>query len=665
MPPGSAMQRDLRADFARAGALHREGRLDQAIPIYRTLLRENPGSFEVSRLLTLALLQSGRPKEAHAAARKARDAHKSNPHAHLMMGAVYQAEEKWDRALGAFEKAAELDPGLSEAHYLAANTLARLDRLEAALARYDRVLELDGKSAHALANRSVALSRLGRPVEALADCDRLVKLEPGDPRHHLTRAGALLELGRFAEAVDAAGEALRLSPKLADAHFLRGQGLAGLSDLLGARAAFAEAAALAPDLAPFQAAVVRTDRQLGNRTAALALAEKVVARLPGAAPVWRELAEVRRELKDPWGAREAIERALAAAPDDPAALTTKASVLLDADHPYEARVLADRALAIDPALPMARYIRACDDLAEGRWEEGWNGYEVRSSFLPPPYRPLPLARWDGQAVPDLLIVLGEQGIGDQIQYARLMRLLADRGIATRLLVKPRLAPLLSRIDVRVSVITDLSGIDTTAPGLFWTPLSSLPRLVAPDPASWPRPPYLTAQPERIARWKGLVPQAFTVGIAWQGDPSPTVDIGRSVPLNLFAPLAALDGVELVSLQRGFGEEQLDACPFAGRIHRLGPDWDEDGTFLDTSALLQHLDVVVTTDTALAHLAGARDRPAIVALKAVPEWRWGRAGQTTPLYPSLSLIRQDTSGDFTSLFAKIAQMVADRRREARR
>lgn len=201
------MQRDYRADFARAGALHQAGHLDQAIPIYRAILRETPNAFEVARLLTVALLQSGRPKEAHAVARKARDGHKGNPHAHLIMGAVYQAEEKWDRALGAFEKSAELDPGLSEAHYLAANTLSRLDRLEEALARYDRVLALDGNSVHALANRSVALSRLGRPVEALDDCDRLVKLEPRDPRHHLSRAGALLELGRFAEAVQAATEA--------------------------------------------------------------------------------------------------------------------------------------------------------------------------------------------------------------------------------------------------------------------------------------------------------------------------------------------------------------------------------------------------------------------------------------------------------------------------
>lgn len=659
------MQKDTRAEFARAGALHREGRLDEAIPIYRALLRDSPNSFEVTRLLTLALLQAGRLKEAHAAARKARDVHKVNPHAHLIMGAVYQAEEKWDRALGAFEKSAQLDPGLSEAHYLAANTLARLGRLEEAAAGFDRVLELDGTSVQALANRAVARSRLGRPAEALDDCDRLVTLEPRDPRNHLSRAGALLELGRFAEAVEAANEALRLSPKLADGHFLKGQGLAGLSDTVGARAAFAEAASLAPDATPFQAAVIRTDRQLGNLAAARTKAEQVVARLPGAAAVWRELADVRRELKDPWGAREAIERALAAAPEDPAALTTKASLLLDADHPYEARVLADKALAIDPALPLARYIRACDDLAEGRWQEGWEGYEVRSSFLPPPYRPLPFARWDGRQSPDLLVVLGEQGIGDQIQYARLIRLLADRGIPTRLLVKPRLAPLLSRIDVRVSVITDLSGIDTSAPGLFWVPLSSLPRLIAPNPASWPRPPYLTAQPERIARWRDIVPDAFTVGIAWQGAPSPTVDIGRSVPLDLFAPLAALDGVELVSLQRGFGEAQLDACPFGGRIHRLGPDWDEDGTFLDTSALLQHLDLVVTTDTSLAHLCGARNRRAIIALKAVPEWRWGRSGQTSPLYPSLMLARQETSGDFTGLFARIAQMVADRRREARR
>ncbi|MEP9355914.1 tetratricopeptide repeat protein [Xanthobacter sp. KR7-65] len=649
--------KNSRADLARAGILHRDGRLDEAVAIYRDLLRQTPGAFDVARVLILALLQSGRVKEAHAAARKARDGHRSNSHAHLLMGAVLQAEQKWERALAAFEHASQLDQGLAEAHYLCGKTLLRLDRPHDAVDRFERVLALDPSAAEALALRASALMRLSRPLEALADCDRLIEMQPLDARHPLARARALLQLGQPAQATAAAQAALRLAPRLAEAHFLRGQGLAAQNDVSGARAAFADAVTAEPDSPAFQAALIRTERQLGDLDAARARAEKVVSRLPGAVAVWQELAEVRRALEDPAGAREAVEKALAADAKAPSALTVKARLHLDADRPAKARVLAEKALATDPSLPMARYLRACDELAEGRWESGWADYESRPS-LPPP---LPFARWDGRSTPARLIVVGEQEVGDLILFGRLLRLLADRGVPTTLLTTARHAPLVARMDARVEVITDPSRIDETVPGLFWVPLASLPGLISPDPAHWPRAPYLIAPPERVARARAAVGEAFTLGISWQGDALPMQEMGRAVPLDLFAPLAALDGVELVSLQQGAGAQQLDDCLFAGRIARLGPDWDEDGTFLDTAGLLQHLDLVVTADTALAHLAGARARPAIVALKAAPDWRWGRAGDRSAFYPSLTLARQETSGDFAGLFRRIARMVADRKR----
>ncbi|MFS8038105.1 tetratricopeptide repeat protein [Xanthobacter sp. AM11] len=657
------MSKDVRAEFGRATALHREGRFEEAIGIYRRLLRAQPAVFDVQRLLVMALLQAGKPREAFIAARKAREDHPSNAHAHLLLGAALEGDGKWERALSAFEAAAVLDPALKEAHYLAGNMLVRLGRLAESVARFDRVLALDPRGVEALANRSVALSRLGRAQDALRDCERLVELQPWEPRHLLSKGGALLELGRFKDAAATAVAALRLAPNLGDAHFLKGQALAGQADVAGARDAFAAAVTHAPGHAAFQAALARTERQMGNHAAARALCEVVLAGNPGAIPVWQELAEVRREQRDWDGALAAVDRALEAEGASPPALTTKARLLADAGQAAEARALVDAALQADSAFPMALYLRACDDLAEGRWAEGWAGYESRSSFLPPPYRPLPFTRWDGREVPDELIVLGEQGIGDLIQFGRLLRLLADRGIAARFVTKERHVPLLARIDARISVTTDLSGVDVSRPGLRWVPLASLPGLIAPDPADWPRAPYLTADPARIGRWQQLAGEGFAIGICWQGDPSPTVDIGRSAPLEAFAPLAALPGVRLVSLQRGVGTEQLDTCTFAERIVRLGPDWDADGTFLDTAALLHHLDLVVTTDTSLAHLAGARGVRTLVGLRAVPDWRWRRAGETTPLYGTVQLVRQSRAGDWSDVFARMARMVCDMKGEA--
>lgn len=656
------MQRDPRSQFGRAAALHREGRLDEAITLYRMAARASPGVFEVERLLALALLQSGRLKEAHAVARKSRDRHRANPHAYLLMGAVLQAEAKWDRAFEAFRKAATLDPGLAEAAYLSGTALARMGRLEEAAASHDRALAIDPALDEARANRAALLARLGRPGDALADCELLLERHPHDPRHHLGRAGALMALARPAEALASAQAALERVPKHADAHLLKGQALLALGDLAGGRDAIVQASLLAPGEPAISIALMGCERALGNLEAARALGEGVAARGHASAGLWRELVEVRRALGDGEGALDAANLALAVDPRAPAVLAAKARLLNDAGRPEEARRLADAALALDPDLPMARWLRSVDDLAEGRWQPGWEGYESRAALQPPPYRPLPFARWDGGAAPRELVVLGEGGIGDMIQFGRLVRLLADRGVATRLLVPPRHVPLLSRLDARVPVAGDLAGLDLDAAGLCWTPLASLPRLLSPDPALWPRPPYLTADPARVARWAGMFADRFTVGICWRADADGEADPGRSIPLDLFAPLAALDGVELVSLQGESGDAELDASLFGGRIARLGPGWDGEGTFVDTAALLQHIDLVVTCDASLAHLAGARGREALVALKAGADWRWGRAAEESVFYPSLRLVRQETPGDFAAVVMHIARRVAERRRE---
>lgn len=694
------MSIDARADFSRATELHRQGRLDEAIEIYRRLSRVEP-VFEVQRLLVFALLQTRRFKDALQVARRTREAFPSLAGAHVLLGATFQAGRTWDKALSAYEAAAVLDPALGEAHYLAGNVLMALGRFPEAVARFDRVLALDPRAAEALANRATALSRAGRPQEALADCEALTAMQPWSPLHWISRAGTLLELGRFEEVVAAADEARRLDPKSADAHFMRGQGCLGLGDVEGARAAFAAALAAAPDHVAWAAHLSGVLRHQGAIEEALAVCDAALGRDPTCAAVLLERAEAKRARGDLAGALADAKAAVALDPRFAPAHVAVAALKLDlGDAEGGARATA-AALAADPDLPPARYMSATEHLAHGRWAEGWAAYEARAEMMPPADLPLPFPRWDGREPVDELIVHGEQGIGDLIQFGRLVRLLADRGIRARLLTEARHVPLLARIDARVPVVADLAPLDAGRPGLRWVPLASLPGLIAPDPATWPAAPYLTAAPERVARWRpwrlralpeapppdpapddgtaapaeqALPPEAappapvaeprpprLRIGINWQDNPSPAVDVG-SVPLAAFAPLAALEDVELVSLQRGYGEAQIDEVPFGARIVRLADDRDADGTLVDTAGILQHLDLVVTCDSALVHLAGARGRPAFLALRAVPDWRWGRAGERTALYPSVRLFRQSRPGDWDEVFARIAQAAEELARE---
>jgi hypothetical protein len=184
------------------------------------------------------------------------------------------------------------------------------------------------------------------------------------------------------------------------------------------------------------------------------------------------------------------------------------------------------------------------------------------------------------------------------------------------------------------------------------PLLSLPARTRVVPAE---PPYLFAQPDRIAVWKDRIgPAGLRVGINWQGFSGRFEDKGRSMPLSAFAPLAAVPGIRLISLQKGEGEEQIGEVPFA--VETLpgldaGPD-----AFLDTAAVMMSLDLVITSDTSIPHLAGALGRPVWVALRFVPDWRWLLDRADSPWYPTMRLFRQANDGDWGPVFAAMARVL---------
>ncbi|MFG1331900.1 tetratricopeptide repeat protein [Xanthobacter autotrophicus] len=677
------MAEDERAALSRATTLHREGRLDEALEIYSRLLKAQPGVFEVERLYVFAQLQAGRVKEAHAAARRAKLGHPRNPHAHVLLGATLQAEHKWERALAAFAAATKLDPGLVEARYLAGNMLANLGRNAEAVAHFDTALTLDPRAVEALVNRAKVRVRLGQSAEALADFTRLAELQPREHAHFLAKGALLHDLGRSAEAAQAAMAALQLKPDSADAHFLVGQTFRAAGDLPAARNAFRVALAADPDRPAFQLALARIERELG------------AAESPSVPSDPAPDAEATQQGLEPADAQHAsadLDGTLAAAPADEAAPATEpaepspdlASAIApaaeppafdpsppalddvrsgseldlppDAVHPdVESLPVAESAapepdaVGREPPTPEALRLRALDALAEGRWQEGWTGLDASATSDASAQKPLPLPHWDGAEMPSLLIVTAEGELADLILFGRLLRLLADRRIPARLLAEAGHVPLLSRIDARIPVASDLAGVDVRDANLRWAPLGSLPRLMAPDPQGWPQPPYLLADPARIARWREMRPEGFAVGIAWNGD---------LALLSAFSALASLEGVALVSLEtRGEAEAELAATRFGGQVTRLGPGWDVDGSFTDTAALIQHLDMVVTGEGPVAHLAGARARPGLVAIGPTAHWCWGREAGTTAFYPSLTLVRAAHPKDWSDVAAGLAAGVA--------
>lgn len=299
-------------------------------------------------------------------------------------------------------------------------------------------------------------------------------------------------------------------------------------------------------------------------------------------------------------------------------------------------------------------------LMTGQHDEGWRWYEQRrelSDFA------MPLIEgpaWDGAPLEGrTLLIHHEQGLGDTIQFIRYAPLAAKSGGPVIVQCQQPLKTILGG----VAGGSELVGASDPQPAFdVQAPLMSLPHLLRrPEPVCPASGAYLSADPGRIRNWANRIGgDGFKIGIAWQGNAGYRDDGRRSVPLRFFEPLRHHANVRLFSLQKGDGEDQFDALPWRDAITNLAPDLDNDAAFIDTAAVMAGLDLVVTSDTSIAHLAGALGVPVWLLLADIPDWRWGLTGDTTPWYPTMRLFRQTAPGDWDGVFRNVAKALADRR-----
>lgn len=331
---------------------------------------------------------------------------------------------------------------------------------------------------------------------------------------------------------------------------------------------------------------------------------------------------------------------------------------------YQA-ILAERPQHVGAEAGMAATLFAME-----RWAEAWEAFDVRFRMMDDPPKvtkrgpdgaPVDVPMWTGGPVPRRLLVMAEQGLGDTLQFARFLPDLARAGCDVHFVVEPKLMRLLRTQDCPITYRA--RGVPGQVDGITaWVPLMGLARALGTAPADYIRKGgYLKADPARMRHWASRLPQGgYRIGIAWQGNPDPRIDKGRSMPLAALEPLAHLAGVQLVSLQKGAGEEQIAQVPFGARITRLdgldeGPD-----AFLDTAAVMAHLDCVVTVDTALAHLAGALDVPGFILLKACgADWRWMARPHDNIWYGRTQLVRQARFGDWDDVVRRLCGVVEQR------
>jgi tetratricopeptide (TPR) repeat protein len=529
----------------------------------------------------------------------------------------------WPQAEDLFRQALNVDPRNAQLHYSLGLALEKQGRLQEASGCFQQALlcRPDYPEAYqalgACFQRAVAAPQPAAPAPA----------PPVSPKPAMTAAVyndlgvPVLDEGRVEEALHYFMKALDLDPNFPPAHNNAAAVHLAQGKLDEAAAHFEHALRFRPDDAQMHCNVSQAYFRLGRSDDALASCHEALRLNPLLAEAY-------------------VNRGSA----------------LEAKGQFE-DVLAsfDEALRLKPNLAEAHFSRALTLLLLERFEEGWAEYEWRwgcPTIVPPPL-PYPAPVWDGSPLEGRTLLLrAEQGLGDTLHFLRFVPLVARRGGKVVLHVQPPLLRLVQRC-TRMDSVIDCGDASFHVHAL----LMSLPRLLNLSREGLAESvPYLQADPALVESWRNELSglPGLKVGICWRGNPTQKFDRLRSIPLSQFAALAKVEGVHWISLQKGLGTEQLPEVADRFSVMDLSGRLDD---FTDTAAVVKNLDLVITADTAVAHLTGALGVPVWIALPFIPDWRWRLKRDDTNWYPTARLFRQRTPGDWPEVFARIASELA--------
>jgi tetratricopeptide (TPR) repeat protein len=692
--PGAPLSHAAREGLAH----HRAGRLLEAAQCYQQAHRENARDADALFLLGIVARQTGRNDDAtgllaEAAKLRPHNAgfHAAVAQAHCARGDVTTAELWCRRAL-------DLDPKLAAAWRCLGELAEARGDDEQVRAAWATAAQLETRSARTECSLGHWLCRRGKFDEAAEAYRAGLRKTPQDATLHYALGAALAASGRKERAADAYRQALCLRPDFPEVLLNLGNLHYDAGEFAAAAVCCRKALALRPTYARAWCNLGNALQMLGGAREATRCYERTLALSPATVAAQHNLGNAWMARRDFRKAEECFRRTLAAdesraehhnslgnalfqqrrnaeaeacyrkalelEPDYSFAHTNLANVLMrSADRTAMIRHY-ERALELDPASPGGHYNLALACLRQGRYREGWIHHEWRWDFreLKLRRREFAAPQWKGEPLHGETILLhAEQGLGDTLQFVRYAPLVAERGGRVVLEVQPRLVRLLRGLPGVCQVV----GRGEPLPNFAWQcPLMSLPLAFGTTTDSVPlRIPYVTADAAEIRatreRWPG---HGLRVGVAWAGNPQHRSDEQRSMPLQAFLPLAEVPGIHWISLQKGPACVQMQ--PLFGKFPVLDAS-SACRDFAETAALAATLDLVISVDTSIAHLAGAMGIPLWVVLPRLADWRWMDEGEHCAWYPAARLFRQTKDGDWSGPVLRIAdelQEYAARRRD---
>jgi Flp pilus assembly protein TadD len=632
--------------------------LPQAEQLFRQILQVDPNQVDALHLLGIISLQTGRDSLALYYLQAALRLRPDFPEAHNNLGMALQGQGKFAEAVLCHLEAVRLRPDFGEAHSNLGRAFLLQGKLAEAVASFQEAVRLRPDYPELHQNLASALQQQGKLAEAAASWEQAIHLKPYSPEAHFNLGMVLHLLGKMAEAVSHFEEALRLKPDFAEAHNNLASTLQLQGKLPEAIASYQRALQLKPDSPETHFNLGSALQAQGKFTEAVASYQEALRLRPNYAEAHNNLGNTWRELGQMRKAVASFEWTLRLRPSSIEAFINLGVALQEQGELDEAAARFRQALRLRPDSAEAHSNLGMLRLLEGDFEHGWPEHEWRLQLKDrQSCRPQP--RWDGGPLDGKTILLtAEQGQGDTIQFIRYAAVVKERGANIVVECPPALMGLLAgcpgidRLVAQGDIVPpcDVQAALLSLPALCDTTLATVPANI----------PYVAADRARVARWRDHLAKVsgFKVGICWQGNPAYKHDRRRSVPLAQFAPQAEVPGIRLVCLQHGPGREQWDKVASNWPTVELPASAkDPSQSWLDTAALLCALDLVITVDTAVAHLAGALAVPVWVALPFAPDWRWLLKREDSPWYPSLRLFRQMQPGDWPELFQRVKGALA--------
>jgi tetratricopeptide (TPR) repeat protein len=633
-----------------------QDKFDRAIDCYRQALALKPDHSIAHYNLSIAFQALGKLPESVDSYVRALEPRPDYAVAHYNLGNTLRAQGKLDLAAASFQRAIQLNPEHAEAHNNLGNAFLAQKKLHEAVNCFHRALELKPSFAEAHSNLGNALLAQGKPGEAIPAYRRALELNADLAEVHHNLGNALQALENTNDAIDCFRRALALEPQLPEAHMNLGNALQAQGKLDEARAAHYRALELKPDYAEAHYNLGNVLQAQGQAAEAVPFYRKALELRPDDAGTHNNLGAALRTLGRLYDAVAAYRRALELKPQDAGSHNNLAAALQLQGNLDEALAFYNSALDLDPNHAGAHYNRSMLVLSRGDFERGWPEYEWRWKIGQLPDRVFPQPLWDTSPLGERTMFLHvEQGFGDTFQFIRYAALLKKQNPAATVIAEcqPPVKKLLARcpgFDQLIAEGDKLPAFDV------YSPLITLPRLLATTLETVPGDvPYLFADPTLNERWRNRLAsvRGFRIGINWRGRHGHGEFRKRDIPEEYFAALAKIPGVALVRLQKGDAGDNLARYGDQTTIFDPGPDFDTTaGPFMDTAALMMNVDLVISSDTSVPHLAGALGVPIWLALPFASDWRWLLDRHDSPWYPTMRLFRQESPGDWSSVFAEI-------------